>query len=368
MEKERVLVVDDDDAVRRVVEALLDRSGFAATTASGAEEAIEALQHDPNIGMMMSDIMMPDIDGLALLDRVSIEFPMVPVVMFTAIHDVNVASSAFRRGAVDYLLKPFERTQLLQVVTRAVEQGRARRLNSRYQHDLEDAFSARTERLSHATKDLERSYEITLQALGDALDLRDVETLGHSRRVTAYTTAIAREMGLDPEQIRTIAHGAFLHDIGKIALPDSILLKPDTLNESERHRMQEHCSHGYSIVSKIPFLREASEIVYAHQECFDGTGYPRGLKGEEIPLGARIFAVADTLDAITSDRPYRRGRSFSEAREEIKRCSGTQFDPRVVEVFLRISPLRWSELRDEILRMSPSGIASELCRVSQAEL
>jgi HD-GYP domain-containing protein (c-di-GMP phosphodiesterase class II) len=134
------------------------------------------------------------------------------------------------------------------------------------------------------------------------------------------------------------------------------------LDDAERQLMREHCSHGYSMVNKIPFLREASEIVYAHQESFDGSGYPRGLKGEEIPLGARIFAVADTLDAITSDRPYRKGRSFSEAREEIKRCSGTQFDPRVVEVFLRIPPLRWAELRDEIRQMPPSGIANSLCR------
>jgi putative nucleotidyltransferase with HDIG domain len=362
MGKERVLVVDDDEAVRSVVAAQLDRSGFDVSTAGGAEEAIAVLHQDAGIEVMMSDVMMPDIDGLALLDRVSIEFPLLPVVVFTAVHDVKIASSAFRRGAVDYLLKPFERGQLIQVVTRAAEQGRVRRLHSLYQHDLEEAVSNRTRSLSDAMRDLERSYDITLEALGDALDLRDVETLGHSRRVTAYTTAIAREMGVDREQLRVIARGAFLHDIGKIALPDSVLLKPGSLDDAERQLMREHCSHGYSMVNKIPFLREASEIVYAHQESFDGSGYPRGLKGEEIPLGARIFAVADTLDAITSDRPYRKGRSFSEAREEIKRCSGTQFDPRVVEVFLRIPPLRWAELRDEIRQMPPSGIANSLCR------
>lgn len=130
--------------------------------------------------------------------------------------------------------------------------------------------------------------------------------------------------------------------------------------------MREHCERGYSIVNKIPFLREASEIVYAHQESFDGSGYPRGLKGEEIPLGARIFAIADTLDAITSDRPYRKGRSFSEAREEIKRCSGKQFDPEIVEVYLRIPPQRWSELRAEILRMSPTMVSTALCRPASA--
>jgi putative nucleotidyltransferase with HDIG domain len=362
MAQERVLVVDDEQAVRGIVAALLDRSGFVAVTASGAEEALERLQTDPTVELVMSDVMMPGTDGLALLDRIVIDYPTTPVVMFTAVHDIHVATSAFRRGAVDYLLKPFERSQLVTVVTRAVEHGKLRRQNSTYQHNLEQIVSARTRKLRTAMQDLERSYDITLEAMGDALDLRDAETEGHSRRVTAYTTALAREMGLNAEELRVIARGAFLHDIGKIATPDRVLLKPGKLDEAETELMREHCERGYAMVSKIPFLREASEIVFAHQESFDGTGYPRGLKGEEIPLGARIFAIADTLDAITSDRPYRKGRSFTEAREEIKRCSGKQFDPAIVEVFLRIPPLRWSDLRAEILRMTPSLVSSTLCR------
>jgi putative nucleotidyltransferase with HDIG domain len=172
-------------------------------------------------------------------------------------------------------------------------------------------------------------------------------------------------MGLNSEELRIIARGAFLHDIGKIATPDRVLLKPGKLDPAEMELMREHCERGYEMVRKIPFLREASEIVYAHQESYDGSGYPRGLRGEDIPLGARIFAIADTLDAITSDRPYRKGRSFSEAREEIARCSGKQFDPTIVEVFLAIPPLRWSELRQEISRMSPSLVSSTLCRPAE---
>src|SRR5208282_4949050 len=139
----------------------------------------------------------------------------------------------------------------------------------------------------------------------DALDLRDQETEGHSKRVTAYAIALAQAMDLDSEQLRIIARGAFLHDIGKIATPDNILLKPGRLTPDEMAIMKQHCERGYEMVRKIPFLREAAEIVYAHQECFDGTGYPRGLRGEAIPLGARIFAIADALDAMISDRPYR---------------------------------------------------------------
>ena len=155
-----------------------------------------------------------------------------------------------------------------------------------------------------------------------------------------------------------------MHDIGKIATPDRILLKPGKLDPEEVTIMREHCTRGYEMVCKIPFLRDANEIVYAHQESFDGSGYPRGLKGEQIPLGARIFAIADTLDAITSDRPYRKGRSFGEAQAEIARCSGRQFDPAIVEVFLRIPPEHWAILRAEIATVSP-GEFSDLCRPSE---
>jgi putative nucleotidyltransferase with HDIG domain len=194
-------------------------------------------------------------------------------------------------------------------------------------------------------QDLERSYDITLEAMGDALDLRDQETEGHSKRVTAYAITLAQAMGLDSDQLRVIARGAFLHDIGKIATPDNILLKPGRLTPDEMAIMKQHCERGYEMVRKIPFLREAAEIVYAHQEQYDGNGYPRGLRGEEIPLGARIFAIADTLDAMTSDRPYRKGTSFADAKEEIVRCAGSQFDPQIVELFLAIPHETWLELR-----------------------
>ncbi|MGC1646196.1 MAG: HD-GYP domain-containing protein, partial [Candidatus Sulfotelmatobacter sp.] len=184
--------------------------------------------------------------------------------------------------------------------------------------------------------------------LGDALDLKDRETEGHSKRVTAFTIAIARAMGLPREQINTIARGAFLHDIGKIAIPDKILNKPGKLEPDEMMIMKEHAYHGYQIVKKIPFLAEAADIVYSHQERFDGTGYPRGLKGEQIPLGARIFSVADTLDAITSDRIYRAAQTLQAAREEIAKWSGRQFDPEVVNVFLEMPDNIWDDLRNEI--------------------
>jgi len=362
MPQERILVVDDEAAVRDIVAALLEHNGYSATKVESADHALSHLREDPVYDLVLSDIMMPGTDGLSLLDRICIDHPGMPVVMFTAVHDIHIAMNAFRRGAIDYLLKPFERAQLQSVVSRSIEHGRLRKQNAMYLQNLEQMVSARTGRLRATMQDLERSYDITLEAMGDALDLRDEETEGHSKRVTAYTIAIARAMGINADDLKVIARGAFLHDIGKISTPDSILLKPGKLDAEEMAIMREHCERGYEMVRKIPFLREAAEIVYAHQERFDGTGYPRGLRAEEIPLGARIFAIADTLDAMTSDRPYRKGTTFAAAKDEIARGSGGQFDPRIVAVFLDMPAESWTDLRAEIERLSPAVLSATLCR------
>jgi putative nucleotidyltransferase with HDIG domain len=366
MPQERILVVDDEEAVRDVIAALLERSGYSATLTGSAEEAMARLQQDPDYDLVLSDIMMPGIDGLCLLDHLCTDHPGMPVVMFSAINDIHVVTNAFRRGAIDYLLKPFERAELESIVMRGVEHGRLRKQNTIYRQNLESIVTSRTGRLRSTMQDLERSYDITLEAMGDALDLRDEETEGHSKRVTAYTIALAQAIGLESDELRIIARGAFLHDIGKIATPDSILLKPGKLTDEEMAIMKEHCERGYQMVRKIPFLREAAEIVHAHQERFDGTGYPRGLRGEEIPLGARIFAIADSLDAMTSDRPYRKGSTFAAAKEEIVRCAGTQFDPQIVEVFLAMPNETWSELRTETGKLSPSARSASLCHPAVA--
>jgi putative nucleotidyltransferase with HDIG domain len=286
--------------------------------------------------------------------------------MVTAVHDISVAIDSMRRGAYDYLLKPFERDQLLNTVERALNHRQALEETQNYHQSLEEMVRARTEMLRHAMEDLEHSYDVTLEALGDALDLKDSETEGHSKRVTAYAIALARAMGIPPEEIKIIARGAFLHDIGKMAIPDDILRKPGKLTEEEQALMREHCARGYNMLRKIPFLAGAAEIVFCHQEHYDGNGYPNRLAGREIPIGARIFAVADTLDAITSDRPYRKARGFDNAREEILRCSGTQFDPAVVEVFLKIPNELWQELRSEISGQHMRFSTFELARTQAA--
>jgi putative nucleotidyltransferase with HDIG domain len=343
----RILVVDDEAHVRSMIAATLERQGYEVMLASGGREALEAIDQD-TFELILTDIVMQEGNGLALLERIHGQNPNLPVIMVTAIHDISVAIDSMRRGAYDYLLKPFEREHLVATVQRALEHRQALQESRTYQQNLEQVVRARTEMLRQAMEDLEHSYDVTLEALGDALDLKDSETEGHSKRVTAYTIALARAMGISPAEIRVIARGAFLHDIGKMAIPDKILCKPGKLTPEEQEIMREHCARGYQMLRKIPFLAEAAEIVFTHQEHYDGSGYPSALKSTAIPIGARIFAVADTLDAITSDRPYRQARTFEAAREEIIRCSGTQFDPAVVEVYLKIPNELWLELRSEI--------------------
>jgi len=355
---DRILVVDDEEAIREIVGAILGAAGYTWKQASSGMEALALLNSGEQFELMLSDLMMADLDGIGLLERTKEKFPEMPVVMVTAVHDISVALAAIRNGAYDYLLKPFEREQLLNAVGRALENRRLKVENRNYQINLESLVKARTDQLQEALRGLERSYDITLQALGDALDLKDAETEGHSRRVTAFTMAIARHMGLPSEQVAMIARGAFLHDIGKMAIPDKILNKPGKLDPDEIVVMREHCYHGYQMLKKIPFLTEACDIVYSHQEHFDGSGYPRGLRGTEIPLGARIFSVADTLDAIISDRPYRPARSLAEARKEIQVWAGRQFDPEVVEAFSDMPDEIFEDLRREINSQTPFTYSS----------
>jgi putative nucleotidyltransferase with HDIG domain len=350
----RVLVVDEQTHFRAAIDKMLETAEYSTVLSSGGPEALARIEKDPPYDLVLSGLMMAGVGGMGLLKRMRQVQPDTPLVLVTPSQDMEAAVAAVRQGAYAYLLTPFERDQLLATVKRAVDYRRLLQQNAMYRQDLEQMVSARTGMLHQAIADLERSYDITLEALGDALDLKDAETEGHSKRVTAFTIALARGAGIPAHQIPVVARGAFLHDIGKMAIPDAILLKPSKLRADEQKVMREHCARGYQMLRKIPFLQEASSIVYSHQERYDGSGYPRGLKGDQIPLGARIFAVADTFDAITSDRPYRAAQSISAARREIQKYAGLQFDPAVVEIFLSISEELWQKLRDEIDSQSTS--------------
>jgi cyclic di-GMP phosphodiesterase len=343
---EKVLVCDDEEAIREVVSTLLEAQGFQCTVVQNGFQAIEEIKKAPP-DLVLSDIVMPEMDGMRLLKQLRSYDEDIPVIMVTAMHDISIAIEAMRAGAYDYILKPFEKDQLYLSVKRALEHRHLVIENRSYQRDLERLVAERTHQLSMTLHDLEQSYDYTLEALGGALDAKDAETEGHCQRVTAITISIAKLMNVDGEQLRQIARGAFLHDIGKMGIPDQVLRKPGPLSEEERVLMKRHCEIGYTVLKKIPFLTEAAEIVLSHQEFYNGGGYPRGLKAEQIPLGARIFAVADTVDAMTSDRPYRKAMPIEAAQAEVQKFSGTQFDPNVVAAFLSKPAEFWVRVRSE---------------------
>lgn len=345
--KPRVLLVDDESAVWQILGEKLGRSGYEWCGRSSAEDALACLEQE-RFDAIVSDLKMPAMTGLQLLAEVQKRHPHLAFVIATGEDDIRVAVDAMKHGADDYLVKPFHLDAAVESVRRALRKKHMEAELEAYRHQLEEMVEQRTHQLQVAMKRIERAYDETLEALGAALDLRDTETAGHSRRVSLYCLEIARAIGCTSEQLKIIARGAYLHDIGKIGIPDSILLKQAKLTPEEMAIMQTHVRIGYELLSRIPFLSPASEIVLAHQERYDGAGYPQGLAGEEIALGARIFAVADTLDAMTSDRPYRQALPFSAAREEIIRESGKQFDPDVVRVFLSLPEQTWENIRHNV--------------------
>lgn len=359
-----LLVVDDDPAVREVLVALLAEEGYRGQAASSADEALEIFSKaEPDLAIC--DMKMPGRDGLWLLDRVRREHPDTAVIMLTGFGDTESAVECLRRGASDYLLKPPKLTDLVRSIERALGRRRIDLARRRYQLKLEQRVEEKTTELMGALRLAEDAYTHTLDALVAALDAREHETSDHSQRVVRYTRAIAEQMGIEEPELGVLCRGALLHDIGKIGVPDAILLKPGPLTTAEWEEMRRHPEIGFQILRGIEFLEEPSQIVLAHQERFDGKGYPRGLKGDEIPLGARIFAIADTLDAMTSDRPYRKGTSWASARAEILRCSGTQFDPAAVRAFAAIPEERWLDLRQRVKRLRIDDLDDDLLAAGQ---
>jgi putative nucleotidyltransferase with HDIG domain len=351
----QILIVDDDPAVRDVLHEGLQDSGYACTIARDGVEALEMFRGG-EFQLVISDIDMPQMDGVRLLQEIKKLRPDTEIVMLTGVMDVETAIQSMRLGASDYLTKPFNLAEVRITLERALEKQRLVRENRAYQRDLEQRVQERTTELRRKNREIEElfsrlnsSYQMTLESLATALDTRDSETLGHSLRVAAYTVAVARRMGLVEPQLTDIYRGALLHDVGKIGIPDAILRKPGKLTPEEWVEMRKHPEIGYRILHGIRFLEEARLIVLSHQERYDGQGYPRGLRGEQIPLGARIFAVVDTLDAMTSDRCYRKALSYAAAREEITRYRGIQFDPGVVGVFLQIPESEWEAIRGRVL-------------------
>jgi len=342
----RVLAVDDEAAACKLLALILSPPAFRCMTAGNGEEALVAL-HNEKFDAVISDLRMPGINGLELLAEARRKHPHVAFLVTTGVDDVDVGVQAMRAGADDYLLKPLQESAVIASLERALHKRQLEEQVEGYRQHLEEMVVERTGQLQTALRHIECSYEDTLQALGAAIDLRDSETAGHSQRVCRYSLEIARVMGLSDAQLKNLARGAYLHDIGKLGVPDGILLKPGPLTADEWKVMKQHVPIGFELVKGIPFLADAAEIVLTHHERYDGSGYPRGLKAEEILLSARIFAVADSLDAITSDRPYRRASPFEVGCKTVCSEAGRLFDPQVVNAFSSIPAETWSAIASD---------------------
>jgi len=320
-----VLIVDDEYSGRVTLQAVLEGEDYDLEMAENGIQAIEKTKKLlPDV--ILLDVMMPGMTGFEVCKRIRSDpqIAEIPIIMLTALNDRDSLLNALKAGADDFISKPFDRYEL-----RARLLG-ITRLN-RYQKLLQERA-----KLREANAHLLAAYEATIEGWSHALDLRDRETEGHSQRVTELTIKLAEVSGMSADEIIHIRRGALLHDMGKIGVPDSILHKPAALTDEEWTVMRKHPQFVYDMLSSVEYLRPALDIPYSHHEKWDGTGYPRGLKGEQIPLAARLFAVADVWDALTSDRPYRPAWSKEEALIFIREQSGSHFDPQAVDLFFRV--------------------------------
>ena len=350
----RLLIVDDEVEVRSVLHDLLSDT-YQCAEAASAEEALAQLRQ-LDYQLVISDITMSGMTGLEMIPHVKVISPDTVIVMISGMQTIESAINALRLGAFDYLMKPFDLRQAEAAIARAYEHHELITAKRRYENHLEELVEQRTAELDQALDSLENAYRTTLQALTAALETRDSETHGHSERVVTFSLRLGREYGLTAAEMKALEFGSLLHDIGKIGVPDAILRKPAKLTDEEWVRMREHPMHGQQILRGIKFLEGAAKVVAQHHEKWDGSGYPLGLKAEEIDICARIFSVADAFDAITSDRVYREGRPYEAASQELDEWVGRQFDPKVVEAFHRVPPEDWDELRRRsLMRQQPEA-------------
>ena len=342
----RLLVVDDDGPMRKLMTNLLADAGVIFKIAASGREALRIMEAE-QFDVVISDLAMPGMSGMQLLSEVRRLYSRTAFLIVSGEGDIRVGVQAMREGCDDYIVKPFQIDAVMGAVERALQRRKLEQELERYRLHLEEIVVDRTLQLRTALGDVQRGYEGTLAALGAAIDLRDNETGDHSRRVCLYSIEIAKAMRCPENEIVMIGRGACLHDIGKLAIPDGILMKPGPLTTDERRIMQTHATIGYDLVHRISFLADAAAIVLSHHERHDGSGYPHGLREAEIPLGARIFSIADTVDAMTSDRPYRRALPFQMALEEIEAETGKKYDPAVAKAFLGTPQAVWDLIRKD---------------------
>ena len=340
--KEHILIVDDEEMIRDLLSSALTQVGYVCHQASNVDEAFTILD-EQSIDLVISDIMMPGRSGVELLRDLKKVNQDIAVLMITGLSDMNTAMECVHLGADDYITKPFGINRVILTVKNLIELRCLALEKKNYQISLEFKVMEQTAQIRKTMNDLSNAYDNTLTALVKALDAREKEVGSHSERVMNYTSFLAGKLGMSGRELQELAKGALLHDIGKIGISDNILLKSGQLDEGEWIEMRKHPQVGYAILSEIDFLKTPAEIILSHHERFDGTGYPNQLKGELIPIGSRIFSIVDTLDAMTSDRPYRKALPFAEVVTEIIKYRGFQFDPAIADLFLSIPCKHWED-------------------------
>ena len=340
--KEHILIVDDEEMIRDLLSSALIQEEYICHQAANVDEAFKLLAKQP-VDLVISDITMPGRSGVELLQDLKKMDPDIAVLMITGLSDMNTAMECVHLGADDYITKPFGVNRVVLTVKNLIERRFLAIEKKKYQVSLESKVMEQTGQIRKTMDDLSSAYDNTLTALVKALDAREKEVGSHSERVMNFAAFLGSKLGLAGQDLNDLAKGALLHDIGKIGISDSILLKPGKLDNDEWIEMRKHPQVGYEILSEIDFLKKPAEIILSHHEHFDGTGYPNQLRAKEIPIGARIFAVVDTLDAMTSDRPYRQALPFAQATSEIIKYRGTQFDPEIADLFISIKRKYWED-------------------------
>ncbi len=321
----RVLVVDDEPLIRKSASKRLSRDGHECLAVESAVDALARLD-EAEFDVVVTDINMPEMTGIELLRMIKERQPDTQVIVITGNANLDYAVEALRLSADDYLVKPFKLAQLSHAVQRAMEHRAALKQIADYRLHLED-------KVEEQARQIERLFLEGLSVLAAAIEARDQCTGDHLDRVTTYSLSTGGQMGLDDERMWSLWLGSLFHDVGKLAVPDSILNKPGPLTDEEYEIMKQHPELGAKIIDKVSFLQPAATGILHHQERWDGSGYPGHLAGEEISIEGRILGVCDAFDAMQSDRPYRKALPLQYALDEIERCAGTQFDPNVVEAF-----------------------------------
>lgn len=331
-ERKSILVVDDELGPRESLRMIL-KDQYDISTASTGREALEKLsvrEHD----LVILDIKMPGMNGMEVLQEIKQKTPETGVVLITAYASVETAKNALKYGALDYLIKPFDRKDLNSVVERGLK-VRAERLGEKQEmQKLQIATAELNQEVETARRNIEQHYAVTVKSLLANIDARDQYTRAHSERVSRFVAFLAEKMGMGPEKILSLEQAALIHDIGNIGVEAAILTKQGTLTAGEFSEIKKHPLIGAKIIAPVEFLREMMPVVLHHHERYDGTGFPDGLHGKEIPLSARLVAVADAIDAMFCARPYRSALTLEAIREEVVRTAGKQFDPEIIDMAL----------------------------------